>query len=99
MNRFSIMLAVAALCSSDHPIGGASEPTDPNKRLAPANRAQSKTGGSFGLPIPYSSGCNCSKCDPDDMGYPAGSKHLYRTEGVTKGPKKLSRAQRKAKRK
>ena len=62
-------------------------------------KEQSKTGGWFGLPIPYSSGCNCSKCDPDDMGYPAGSKHLYRTEGVTKGPKKLSRAQRKAKRK
>ena len=99
MNRFSLMLAIAALSANDYPIGGAQEPTDPNKRLAPANRAQSKTGGGFGLTIPYSTGCNCVKCDPNDTGYPAGKKHLYRTEGVTKGPGKLTRTQRKAKRK
>jgi len=97
MNRFSIMLAIAALSATDYPIGGDSEPTDPNKRLALANRAQSKTGGSFGLPIPYSSGCNCTKCDPDDMGYPAGRKHLYRTVEAPKG-KRTTRAQRKGKR-
>ncbi len=43
--------------------------------------------------------CHCTKCESGDTGYPTGKKHLYRTEGVTKGPKKLSRAQRKAKRK
>ncbi len=90
MNRFSIMLAVAALSATDYPIGGDSEPTDPNKRLAPANRAQSKTGSGFGLPI---------KATPS-QGRPLPTYDgKTRTEGITKGPKKLSRAQRKAKRK
>lgn len=90
MNRLSIMLAVAALSASDYPIGGASEPTDPNKRLAPANRAQSKTGGWFGLPI---------KATPS-QGRPLPTYDgKTRTEGVIKGPGKLTRAQRKAKRK
>lgn len=88
MNRLSIMLAVAALSASDYPIGGASEPTDPNKRLAPANRAQDHYHARFGLPIPdYHSPSTLPAYDGKT-----------RTEGVTKGPKKLSRAQRKAKR-
>ncbi len=88
MNRSSIMLA-AVLCSSDYPINGASEPTDPNKRFAPVNRAQDHYHARFGLPIPdYHS--------PGDLPAYDGKT---RTEGITKGHKKLSRAQRKAKRK
>ncbi len=95
MNRFQLMLAIAALSATDYPIGNASEPTDPNKRLAPANRAKDHHSGGFGLPIPYSTGCNCAKCDPDDAQYPTGKKHLYRTVEAPKG-KRTTRAQRKA---
>ncbi len=88
MNRLSIMLAVAALSATDYPIGGASEPTDPNKRLAPTNRAQDHYHARFGLPIPdYHS--------PSDLPAYDGKT---RTVEAPKG-KRTTRAQRKAKRK
>lgn len=87
MNHQSIILAAAALCSSDFPINGTSEQTDPNKRLAPANRAQDHYHARFGLPIPdYHSPSALPAYDGKE-----------RTTPIIKGPKKMSRAQRKAK--
>lgn len=86
MNYPSILLAAALHCSSDFPINGTSEQTDPNKRLAPANRAQDRYHARFGLPIPdyYS---------PNTLPAYDGKE---RTTPIVKGPKKMSRAQRKA---
>ena len=96
MNRFQQILGMAVA------LGGFAPPRVdyPYRSQESVSRRRGKVGT-----IPGFINCHCAKCDPDDepfdpddTGYPSVRQEVHRSP-VTKGPKKLSRAQRKAKRK